>query len=157
MPTIHLTTFIQAPVERVFDLSRSVSFHQLSMKANGEKAIAGKMEGLLNLNETVTWQAKHLLKTRILTTQISAFEMHRSFTDEMVKGDFKSIRHEHHFKVASNGTIMIDLFYYEVPYGLPGKIFDTIYLRNYMKKLLTQRNAVIKNYAESNKWKLVLS
>jgi hypothetical protein len=59
--------------------------------------------------------------------------------------------------MANNGTIMIDVFNYQVPYGLLGRMFDVLYLHNYMKKLLTQRNAVIKTYAESNKWKLVLS
>jgi hypothetical protein len=63
MPTIHLTTFIEAPVKRVFDLSRNITLHKKSMQNTGETAIAGVTSGLINLNETVTWQAKHLFKT----------------------------------------------------------------------------------------------
>ena len=44
------------------------------------------------------------------------------FTDEQVKGDFKMMKHEHHFKPCENGTIMIDLFHFESPYGAIGKI-----------------------------------
>lgn len=156
MPTIHLTTFINAPAERLFDLSRSISLHQKSMQKTGEKAIAGKTQGLLELNETVTWQAKHLFKNRILQTKVTSISPATSFTDEMLKGDFKRMKHEHHFKQVNNGTIMIDLFEYEVPYGVVGKVFNVLYLKQYMKKLLMKRNLVIKEYAESNKWKVVL-
>ena len=36
MPFIHLTTFIEAPVQRVFDLSRSIDVHKLSMQRYAE-------------------------------------------------------------------------------------------------------------------------
>ncbi|MBD0294000.1 MAG: cell division protein, partial [Flavisolibacter sp.] len=45
MPFIHLTTFIAAPIERVFDLSRSINLHKASMKAYNERPIAGKISG----------------------------------------------------------------------------------------------------------------
>ena len=38
---IHLTTLITAPIERVFDLSRSINLHKISTAHTGEKAIAG--------------------------------------------------------------------------------------------------------------------
>ena len=40
MSVIHLTTFIAAPVERVFDLSRSINLHHISMSSSNEKAIS---------------------------------------------------------------------------------------------------------------------
>ena len=156
MPTIHLTTFIEAPAERVFDLSRNITLHKKSMEKSGEKAIAGITSGLINLNETVTWQAKHLFKTRIFKSRISAMEPYTFFEDEMISGDFESVRHEHHFKTIANGTIMIDIFCYESPYGKVGEIFNSLYLTRYLKALLEVRNRVIKEYAETNKWKGIL-
>lgn len=156
MPTIHLTTFIAAPIERVFDLSRSIEVHKKSMAHTGEQAVAGTTMGLINFDETVTWKAKHLFKTRVLKTRITAMEKPYSFTDEMVEGDFKQMKHEHHFKQIDNGTLAIDIFTFEAPYGALGKMVNTIYLRNYMEKLLEQRNRIIREYAESDKWKFVL-
>lgn len=78
------------------------------------------------------------------------------FIDVMVKGDFKSFHHEHHFKTAENGTIMIDLINFESPYGTIGKIANSIFLTSYIEKLLKKRNAVIKDYAETQKWKAIL-
>lgn len=157
MPSIHLTTFINAPVERVFDLSRSISLHKISAINTNEKAIAGVMMGLINENETVTWQAKHFFKTRQFTSKITSMKRPDHFTDEMIKGDFKSFRHEHHFKSAENGTIVIDLIEFESPYGFIGRLFNTFYLKQYIEKFLIMRNNVIKDYAETEKWNAILN
>ena len=156
MPVIHLTTFIKAPRQRVFDLSRSITMHAVSMKHTNEKAIKGVISGLINLNETVTWQAKLLFKQRVMEVIITEMKPFENFTDEMVKGDFKSMKHEHHFKEIENGTIMIDLFSFETPYGWWGKVANFIFLKQYLQKLLEARNAAIKLYAETNQWKHVL-
>ncbi|ATL46554.1 cell division protein [Chitinophaga caeni] len=157
MPTIHLTTVIHAPIERVFDLSRSVTMHKKSMQHNGEEAVRGRTSGLMELNETVTWRAKHIRKVRELTTKITAMQRSHFFADEMTEGDFKFLKHEHHFKAIENGTIMIDLFEFGTPYGRMGRWFEKLYLARYMKNLLKARNKAIKEYAESDKWRVVLS
>ena len=153
MPTIHLTTFIAAPIAVVFDLSRNISFHAHSMQQTNERAVAGRTEGLIELNETVTWEAKHLFKTRTLESKITAMQPYSLFEDTMVKGDFASIVHQHHFKSVANGTIMIDMFNYEVPFGFAGKCVDRLFLNGYLRRLLQQRNKLVKEYAESGRWK----
>ena len=157
MPTIHLTTFVAAPPDRVFDLARSIDLHRKSMAHTGEEAIAGTTSGLIAIDETVTWKAKHLMKTRVLKSKITAMERPLSFTDEMVSGDFKSLKHEHHFKKIENGTLLIDLFSFESPYGGLGRLANQFYLTRYLKNLLEIRNQSIKEYAESEKWKFILN
>jgi len=157
MPTIHLTTLILAPIQRVFDLSRSINLHKISVAHTDEKAIAGVTTGLIKENETVTWQAKHLFKQRQFTSKVTEMKLPDFFIDEMIMGDFKSYLHQHHFKAIDNGTIMIDMVDFESPYGIIGKLFNKLYLKNYLQNLLQKRNAVIKEYAETNKWKVVLN
>jgi ligand-binding SRPBCC domain-containing protein len=157
MTTIHLTTFIEAPIERVFDLSRSIDLHKKSMSHTREEAIAGTTSGLIELDQTVTWKAKHLMKTRFLKSKITSMNRPHSFTDEQVVGDFKNYRHEHHFKQVKNGTIVIDFFHFETPYGKAGLVFNQLYLKRYITNLIEQRNHVIKQYAESDKWKYILN
>ncbi|MBA2330131.1 MAG: SRPBCC family protein [Chitinophagaceae bacterium] len=153
MPVIKLTTFIAAPVDRVFDLSRSIDFHKYSMNKYGEKPVDGRITGLIEENESVTWSAKHLFKTRRLTVRISKIQKPDLFIDELVKGDFHKLTHEHHFKTIENGTIMIDQFYFEIHYNILGSVLNRIYLTNYLKNLLVERNKSIKEAAESNRWK----
>jgi len=157
MPTIHLTTFIAAPVSRVFDLARSIELHKHSMTKHNEEAVAGTRYGLIEKDESVTWKAKHLFKTRFLRSEITDMKKPDMFIDEMVKGDFKAMKHVHHFKPCENGTIMIDLVEFEAPYGSMGKFFNKIYLTSYLKKLIEQRNKTLKEVAESEKWRKFLS
>ena len=156
MPTIHLTTFIAAPPDVVFDLSRHVDLHKKSMSHYKEEAVAGTRFGLIEKDETVTWKAKHLFKNRMLRMKITDMKKHNQFTDEQVEGDFKMMKHEHHFKPCENGTILIDLFHFESPYGGLGKLANRLFLTDYLKKLLEARNTMIREYAESEKWKFIL-
>nr|WP_294795918.1 SRPBCC family protein [uncultured Mucilaginibacter sp.] len=148
MPTIELNTHINAPVKRCFDLSRSIDLHLISTKHTGEQAIAGRTSGFIELDETVTWRAKHFFIWQNLTTKITEFNSPHFFVDEMVSGAFKSFRHEHYFFEVDGGTLMRDVFVFESPYGVLGKLFNIITLKAYMTSLLTQRNGVIKQVAE---------
>lgn len=154
---IHLTTVINAPVERVFDLSRSINLHIISTSATHEKAIDGIVTGLINENETVTWQARHFFKLRQFTSKIIIMKKPVHFTDEMMEGDFKSFTHEHHFKPINNGTLMIDLVNFESPYGIAGDWISKLFLRRYLQKLLLKRNNTIKDFAETKKWETILN
>ena len=156
MPSIHLTTFIAAPVERVFDLARSIDLHKTSMSKHQEEAVAGTRFGLIEKDETVTWKAKHLFKNRFLRTRITAMDKPASFTDEQEEGDFRSLKHVHHFKPCDNGTIMIDLLDFETPYGAVGKGLNRVYLTSYIRRLIETRNKVIKQFAETEQWKKLL-
>ena len=157
MAHIHLTTFIKAPAKRVFDLSRSISLHKISTAHTKEKAIAGVTSGLISKGETVTWQAKHLFKIRQFTSKIMEMQPPLFFEDEMIRGDFKTFTHQHHFKQTDNGTIMIDLIDFESPYGALGKAVNKIYLKKYIENLLAKRNKVIKEYAETEKWRAIIN
>tara|TARA_R110002049_G_scaffold165631_1_gene331540 strand:+ start:1223 stop:1687 length:465 start_codon:yes stop_codon:yes gene_type:complete len=148
MPLIHLTTIISAPILVVFDLSRSIDFHQNSVSKTREKAIAGRTSGLIKLNETVTWSAVHFGVRQQLTTIITEMDSPTYFVDEMVKGAFKSIRHEHYFSFEDEKTTMVDQFYFESPFGILGKLVNLIILKKYMTYFLQERNKAIKLAAE---------
>ncbi|NAS29566.1 cell division protein [Flavobacteriaceae bacterium R38] len=156
MPKIELQTKIKADKRIVFDLSRSIDLHKISTKHTNEEAIAGRTSGLIELNESVTWKAKHFGVTQKLTSKIIEFEKPNHFTDEMVEGVFKKFRHEHHFSSFENGTLMIDIFDYESPFRILGQIADKLFLKKYMINLLNKRNLVIKDFTESEKWKEII-
>ena len=147
---IELATHINAPIERCFDLARSIDLHMESTKQTGEKAIAGRTSGLIALGETVTWRAKHLGVWQTLTSKITEFEYPNYFTDEMIEGAFKSIRHQHLFYAINDQTVMKDIFVFESPHGMLGELANFLFLGWYMENLLKRRNRVIKKAAESD-------
>jgi len=156
MPKIELKTEIKAEKEIVFDLSRSIDLHKISTEQTKEEAIKGKTSGLIGKGEWVTWRAKHFGFYQTLTSKIVEFERPDHFVDEMIKGAFKSFRHQHYFTKSDLGTLMIDYFEYKSPLGFLGNLADSLFLEKYMKKLLEKRNQTIKEFAESDMWKQVL-
>jgi len=148
MAVIVLHTIINAPVQVVFDLSRSIDLHKLSTAHTNEEAIAGKTSDLITLGESVTWRAKHLGIIQKLTSTITAYNAPLYFADEMVKGAFKRFKHEHIFKVQNGIVTMTDIFDYESPFWIFGKIADALFLKEYMANLLITRNAMVKEFAE---------
>ena len=151
MSTIYLETLINASVQKVFNLSRDINFHQRSTAKTNEKAIGGRISGLIELGETVTWRAKHLGFYQNLTTKITEMESPKMFTDIMLKGAFKSMKHTHLFIEKIGKTMMIDHFEFESPMGIVGKFFDIIFLKNYLRNFLLDRNRMIRQTAESDK------
>jgi ligand-binding SRPBCC domain-containing protein len=114
------------------------------------------MNGLMDLDDTVTWTAKHLFQQRRLKIKITKFQRPEYFIDEQTEGDFRMMKHEHYFKPIENGTIMIDQLHFETPYSWMGKLVNNFYLENYMTQLLKERNKTIKEVAEGNLWKQYL-
>jgi len=157
METIHLETIINADIKICFDLSRSIDLHQISTAKTNEKAIAGITSGLVNVNDYVTWEAVHFGIKQQLTSKISKVEPNIHFRDEQLKGAFRYFVHDHYFKEQDGKVIMTDNFEFSSPYGLLGKLFDKLILKNYMKSFLIERNQVIKEFAESGKWKSILN
>ena len=150
MPKIYLVTKINAAIEVVFDLARDIDIHQFTASKTSEKVIAGTMSGKISLGETVTWKGKHFGLWLTHKSRITAMALPRHFVDEMEKGCFKSFRHEHFFELCEGQTLMIDRLTYETPYGILGKCFDRLVLKNHLTKFLKERNAAIKSLAEKH-------
>jgi ligand-binding SRPBCC domain-containing protein len=157
MPIIELSTIINSEIEICFDLSRSIDLHRISTSDTNEKAIDGKTSGLINFNEFVTWQATHFGIRQKLTSKITAYQRPFHFRDEQVKGAFKYIVHDHYFINENRLVIIKDVFKFKSRLGIIGRMIDAYILTNYMKKLLINRNHIIKEYAETPKWKSILN
>ncbi len=141
MPKIEINTVINAPIQVVFDLSRSIDFYEKSTERTSEKAIAGKTSGLIELNETVTWKAAHFGIPQKLTSKITFLRQPDVFVDEMTQGIFRSLCHQHLFLEGEEGkTLMIDIFEFESPLGILGKCANRLFLRKYLENFLEERN-----------------
>ena len=156
MPLIHLQVYINAPVPLCFELSRSIDLHRISATGTGEEAIAGRTTGLIEEGEFVTWRARHLGVTQQLSVRITRMESPYYFRDEMIKGAFKTMWHEHIFEHRDTGTLLTDKFYFEAPLGLLGRLAEHLFLTRYMTRFLQERNRVLKHTAETDDWKKVL-
>jgi ligand-binding SRPBCC domain-containing protein len=153
-------TIISAPIERCFDLARSVEVHLAGNVHFGESAVAvgGVTSGLVDLGQRVTWRAKHLGVWQNLTSEITRYDRPNYFCDEMIEGAFKRMEHDHYFSGTTPiETVMTDVFRFAAPLPFFGRIAEAVVLRRYMKNLLHERNDVIKKIAESEEWRRYLT
>lgn len=149
MTVIELTTEVDAPIERVFDLARDLDLHAASMAGSRERAVAGRMTGRVEAGDTVTWRARHFGLWWSLTSRITVVEVPIRFEDVQERGPFAWFRHEHRFEANGTGTRMRDHWEHRSPLGPLGRIVDRLVLGRYMRSLLVTRNAALKHAAES--------
>jgi ligand-binding SRPBCC domain-containing protein len=143
-----LITEIEAPIERVFDLARDIGLHARSMARTGERPIAGRTSGSIDIGETVTWRARHLGRWWTLTSRITVVDKPTRFVDEQVAGPFRRFHHEHRFEPTPSGTRMTDRWQHESPFGILGRVVDRLVLTGHMRRLLVHRNTELKRAAE---------
>ena len=155
MVQLEESMIIEAPIARCFDLSRSIEVHLAGNTHFGEQAVAsgGATSGLLSLHQRVTWQARHFWIRQKLTSEITAFEFPVYFQDRMITGAFRIMEHDHFFRaLSSQRTEMKDAFRFAAPLPILGRIAEVLVLQRYMRALLHERNQVIKEIAESDRW-----
>ena len=155
MSKIFLETFIRAPIDRCFDLSRSVDLHIDSASQTNEKAISGVTSGLMGQDDVVTWSARHFGITQKLSTRITIYNRPKHFRDSQIQGIFSRFDHDHFFEVEGDGTLMKDVFDFDCPFGVFGTAVDFL-VHYHLEKFLKSRNQTIKKVAESDEWKLFL-
>ena len=153
---LKLEVVVYAPIERCFDLSRSIDLHVHTLGKTGERAIAGVTTGLIGDSEEVTWRGKHFGLWLQHSSRITAFERPRYFRDSMVRGLFAFYEHDHHFEERSGTTVIRETCRFAAPLGPIGWIVERVMLRRYMHRLLEMRMEIIKDVAESDSWRRYL-
>ncbi|MGZ4112889.1 MAG: SRPBCC family protein, partial [Tumebacillaceae bacterium] len=97
MPLIRQELYIHAPIDVCFDLARNVDVHTETTAQTRERVVGGVTRGLMELGDTVTWEATHFGIRQQLTAKITLLEKPHRFVDVMVKGAFHSFTHTHEF------------------------------------------------------------
>lgn len=159
MVTLEEVTVVHAPVERCFDLARSVEVHLAGNVHWGGQALAtaGITSGLVGLGQRVAWRARHFGVWHRLTSEITAMERPAYFQDTMVQGPFRWMQHDHFFRTLPDRTTeMRDVFSFAAPFGVVGRFTEVLVLRRYMRALLVDRNEVVRRIAESGEWRRYL-
>jgi len=149
LTSIVIETFIDASPQVCFDAARDVSAHADSAAFSGERIVApGRLEGLLELGDTVTFEGKHFGLRQRFTAKIVEVERPRYFVDEMIAGAFKSMRHVHEFQPRDDGTLMRDLLEWQSPLGILGRIADRLFLERHMQWFVRTKQLRLKAIIE---------
>jgi ligand-binding SRPBCC domain-containing protein len=149
MGRVTIETYIQAPVERCYDLARDVAAHSESAKFSGERLVApGKLSGHLELGDLVAFEGRHFGMRQRFVARITEVDRPHRFVDEMVEGIFRRLRHVHEFHAHDGGTLMRDLLDWEAPLGPLGRLADGLFLERHMRWFVATKQKHLKEIAE---------
>ena len=149
MGKVVVETLIELPVEAVFDLARDVETHAQSAAFSGERLVEpGRTKGLLELGDLVAFEGRHFGIRQRFVARIVEMSPPRRFVDEMVRGAFRWLRHEHEFHVHARGTLMRDLLQWRSPLGLLGRIADALFVERHVESFVRSKQQNLKRMAE---------
>lgn len=145
---IRVLSFIEASPDVCFDAHRNLGLHVESAASTGERVASPKQTGLLELDEEVTFEARHFGVCFRLTSKIVEFERPHRFVDEMQRGPFGRMRHVHTFDLTEGGTKIADEIDFASPLGPLGWIADRLFVGRHLARFLRHRNAWLKGRLE---------
>ncbi|HEX8235625.1 MAG TPA: SRPBCC family protein [Abditibacteriaceae bacterium] len=147
MSVIVVRTHIAAPIELCFDLARDVDVHCQTSRSTQERIVCATKRQM-ELGDCVTFEGVHFGIRQQLSGRIVAYERPLFFADEMTRGAFKRLRHEHSFQAQAGGTLMTDRLDFASPLGVLGIVADLLLVQPHLRRFLWRRNRVLKRLAE---------
>ncbi|WP_334152273.1 SRPBCC family protein [Microbacterium sp.] len=136
-------TVIAAPPATVFAASLDPALHVRSMARHGETMVEAPADGRFAEGSTVTWRARHFGIPFRLRSIVFDIDPPRAFSDRQLAGPFGAFLHEHVFEEHPVGTLMLDTITFRSPFGPIGRAVDALFMREYMRRLIMQRNATL--------------
>jgi ligand-binding SRPBCC domain-containing protein len=76
-------------------------------------------------------------------TEITHVKDGEYFVDEQRFGPYALWHHQHHFKAIKGGVLMTDILNYAIPYGIIGRLVNTILVDKQIKKIFSYREKAI--------------
>ena len=157
MTTIRYEVSVRAPMERCFDLARSVDLHVDSSTGIGARAIGGRRGGLSGEGDETVWSARFFGVRFSMTTRIEGSEFPVRFGDRMTRGRLRRFEHVYRFRaLPDGGCAMSDELVVEAPFGPVGRWIERLYLTRRMDELVRSRLERIKRIAEGDDWRRYL-
>ena len=143
MPRFALETVIGATPAEVFAASLDPELHVKSMARFGETMVEAPAGGVFTEGTTATWRARHFGIPFRLRSIVFDIDPPNGFSDRQISGPFAAFLHEHRFEEHPSGTLMHDTVTFRSPFGPLGRLVDALFMREYMRRLITERNAIL--------------
>jgi ligand-binding SRPBCC domain-containing protein len=139
MPVLERSQFIPVPLDEVFRFfSEARNLETLTPAWLGfrfltpgpiEMGAGARIEYRISLHGVpVRWR-----------TLIAEWDPPHAFKDIQLKGPYKLWEHEHRFEAVAGGTLMKDIFHYELPFGWLGRLVERFWVRREVKRIFDYR------------------
>ena len=150
-------TLIAAPIERCFLLSTSIDLVQRTLGMRPSATESKKFSGMIEAGDQLVWRGWKFGLPAMHETLITAYDRPRHFQDTMGRGRFARFQHDHWFRAGESATgevtVLEDQVRFALPLGWAGAIVGRWIMVPYIRRLVRQRFALLKQVAESEEWR----
>lgn len=143
MARFAIETIVNAPPAEVFAAALDPTLHVKTMARFGETMVEAPAGGVFSEGTTATWRARHFGIPFRLRSMVFDIDSPRAFSDRQISGPFAAFLHEHRFEEHPTGTLMHDTVTFRSPFGPLGRLVDALFMREYMRRLIMERNAIL--------------
>jgi hypothetical protein len=145
---------IEAPIERCFDLVRSVEVHEYTTEIIRGRAEGGRLEGLWQRGDRTLWSAVFFGCRFQLTMEASLVESPHFYNETLVKGLLRNFAHKYTLTTLESGlTVVRDELEVVSWLSLIVPPADKWLLYKRMQFIVRDRLVKIKLIAESSQWR----
>ena len=156
MQTLISRVVVNAPIERCFDITRSIEAHEDTSILIKGKAVGGKTRGLSELGDETTWSARFLGCRFKVRTRIIEMNAPHEICEQRVSGIPRHFDHRYSLTSTEDGTLIEDAFTIGFPFGVLGDFFLKAVLLNHLTLVQNQRLKAIQKICEGNGWQKYL-
>lgn len=95
----------------------------------------------------ITYKVRPLLGIPVTwVTEITHVSEPKYFVDEQRFGPYRFWHHSHKFESVAEGTMMEDIVYYGLPFGIIGRIANWLFVRRRLEQIFDYRYDVLEKY-----------
>ncbi len=149
---------IDAPLERVFQLSTSVPLVQRTL---GFRPVEGVTDRCVEMSSRVVWKGWLFGLPQYHETLITGYAAPHAgedgrqtgfFQDTQGKGRFATFQHDHHMTSEAGGTLLRDHIRYSLPLGWAGALVARWIMQPFIRRILRSRFRLLQQVATGNDW-----
>lgn len=140
MKRIEFTQFVPGSLNEVWDFFSSPA--NLSKITPPEMGfiITSPAQSAMYPGMLITYKVSPALGIKLnWVTEITQVSDKKFFIDEQRSGPYRIWHHEHHFREVNGGVEMLDILYYQVPFGFIGKLAELVFVNNKVKQIFNFR------------------
>ena len=136
---------INTNIDELWDfMSSPKNLERITPNDMGFKITSNNEDQLMYAGMIISYKITPLLNFPLTwVTEITQVKEKEFFIDEQRVGPYKMWHHEHIFKTKEDGVLMTDIITYIPPFGLLGKLANSLFVKKRINEIFDYRSQII--------------
>lgn len=144
---LHKKHFLPASTDEVWEfISNPENLKVITPEYMGFVITSGKLPEKMYPGMIITYTVKPLFGIKMTwVTEITHIEEKKYFIDEQKAGPYSIWHHQHIIEPVEGGVMMTDIVSYSPPFGILGRIANSLLIRRQLENIFNYREKVLNN------------